>query len=247
MALTLSWVSGYIVLRREVLFTHAISNAGFLGIALAILFRLPITPVLILVCLLAAFLIRFLQSKELFSSDSLLSIFAEIALALGIITIALFPGYRINLEQFLFGDVLGISQLDVIIAIILFLGSAAIIITCHKNFLKISLSESLSHILLKNKTLIHALLIFLLAILIAIAIKIIGVLLVAAFTTIPSNAAKLFSSNLFQTFIFSSGLGLLATTLGLFLSLFTNLPAGPLIVTVLGLFWLLSLAFRRSR
>lgn len=245
MSLLLSWMSGYVVLRQQVLFTHALSNIGFLGIALAILFQVPITPMLIGSCLLAAYLIHFMQRKKLFDNDSLLGIFAQLGLALGIIVIAFFPGYRVNIEQFLFGDILGVNSFDFNISIILLICVGIGLIFWHNTFLKISLSDTLSHTLVQNKNRYHALLIFLLSIMIALAMKIIGVLLVAAFTTIPSNTAKLVTKNLRQTFILSSFLGLAATLVGLYLSIATDIPSGPLIVSTLGVFWVLAIAYDR--
>ncbi len=249
-SLLLSWVSGYVVLRREVIFADSLSNIGFLGIALAILFNLPITPTLILICIFAAFLISYIQRKKLFSSDSLLEIFAQLGLATAIIIIALFPGYRINIEQFLFGDILGISNYDVAMSIALLILSGLVIIFCHKNFLRISLSDQLSHSIVKNKKIWHGLFILLIALLIAMAMKIIGVLLVAAFITIPSNVAKLVARSLGQTFVLSTILGFLSTLIGLYLSIVFNLPSGALIVTVMGGFWIISIfcsrLFRKS-
>lgn len=247
MSLLLSWMSSYVVLRQEVLFTHALSNVGFLGIALAILFNLPITPMLIGACLVAAYLINLVQRKKLFNNDSLLEIFSQMGLALGIIVISLFPGYRINIEQFLFGDILGISSFDFQLGIVLLILAGIFLAIFHKTFLKISLSDVLSHSLIKNKSLFHGLLIFLLAILIALAIKVIGILLVAAFITVPSNTAKLFAGNMTQTFILSSTLGLISTLTGLYLSTLFNLPTGPLVVATLGTFWALGVIYSRVK
>lgn len=247
MSLLLSWMSSYVVLRQEVLFTHALSNIGFLGIALAVLFQLPITPMLIGACLLAAGLIRFIQNKRIFSNDSLLGMFSQIGLALGVIVIALFPGYRVNIEQYLFGDVLGVTEFDLQLSIVLLLGVGVVMLAFHKNFLRISLSEALSHSIVKNRKIYHALFIFTLAILIAMAMKIIGVLLVAAFTTIPSNCGKLFARNINQTFIISTVIGVLSTFSGFYLSVILNLPSGPLVVCVLGCYWLISMIFDRFR
>ena len=110
--LVLSWLSGYVVLRKEVLFTHALSNIGFLGIALAVFLQLPVMPMLVGACLVGAGLIRLVQSKKLFNNDSLLGIFSQIGLALGVIVVGMFPGYQINIEQFLFGDILGIDDFE---------------------------------------------------------------------------------------------------------------------------------------
>ncbi len=243
--LLLSWMSGYVVLRREVLFTHALSNIGFFGIAVAILFQWPITLMLLLACFLGAYFISMLQRRRLFHNDSLLGIFSQVGLALAIMVIAFFPGYRVNIEQFLFGDILGISRMDVRISVVLFVVVGIVLVLFHRKFLMISLSEELSHSLLKRKKILNALFIGLLALVIAMAMKIIGVLLVAAFTTIPSNTAKLFARNLFQTFVFSALIGVVATFGGLYLSAMADLPSGAMIVVVLGAIWILALLVKR--
>jgi ABC-type Mn2+/Zn2+ transport system permease subunit len=97
----------------------------------------------------------------------------------------------------------------------------------------------------KHKTAFHYLLVFVLASLIALAINIIGVLLVAAFTTIPANTAKLFAKSLRQTFIFSALIGFLATFFGIWASFNLDLPSGPTIVATLGILWVLAIFYNR--
>ncbi len=240
-SLILSWMSGYVVLRREVILSHSLSHIGFLGIALAILFSWPILPMMFGACFIGAYLITLTQKKQLFHNDSLLEIFAQISLALAIVVISFFPGYRINIEQFLFGDILGISNSDVITSLILLVLTGGIILFFHKTFLKISLSDLLSHTLVKNKKFYNALLIMILALMIALAIRIIGVLLVASFITIPANTAKLFAKSIKQTFIISVILGIFATISGLYISAIFDIPTGALIVLILMVFWLIGI------
>lgn len=245
-ALILSWMSGYVVLRRQVLFTHALSNMGFLGVAIALLCNWPVTPVLTASCIIAAYLVNAVQQKNIFHSDSLLEIFSQLGLALAIIIIAFFPGYRVNIEQYLFGDILGITQFDLIAITIAALSVGVLLMYSHNTFLKIALSDSLSHTLVKQKKLWHMVFIGLLAMMIAFAMKIIGVLLVAAFTTITSNTAKLIAVNLRMTFVLSSIIGVIATVLGLLISAQYNLPTGPLIVVVLVSFWAIAILFKKK-
>lgn len=243
--LILSWMSGYVVMRREVVLTHALSHIGLFGIALAILMSYPITLSLLVACLVGAYLINRLQSRRLFNNDSLLEIFAQLSLALAIVIISIFPGYRINLEQFLFGDILGISRMDVWVSFWLLAVAGGIIAGFHRTFLRISLSDLLSHALVKRKKFWNGVLVVLLAMMIALAIRIVGVLLVAAFVTIPSNTAKLLAKSVKRTFILSAFLGLFATFAGLWTSVLFDLPTGATIVLVMGVVWLLAMAVRR--
>ncbi|PKL36673.1 hypothetical protein CVV38_02090 [Candidatus Peregrinibacteria bacterium HGW-Peregrinibacteria-1] len=241
----LAWIGNYVVMRREVLFTHSLSNVGFLGIAFAVLVSVPTTPALLVACILAAIFISFLQKKNLFNNDSLLEIIAQISMALAVIVISFFSGYQINIEQFLFGDVLAISRGDVVVSLIMFVLIVVVLSVWHKRFLRISLSDLLSHSLVKNKKLWNGILVLMITVVIALGIKIIGVLLVASFMTIPSNTAKLVAKNLKQTFIYSLFLGGVATLIGLFGSVVLNVPTGPAIIVVLGIMWVLAIIVRR--
>ncbi len=243
--LILSWMSGYVVMRREVVLTHALSHIGLFGIALAILMSYPVTLTLLAACLAGAFLISRLQSRKLFNNDSLLEIFAQLSLALAIVIIAFFPGYRINIEQFLFGDILGISRMDVWVSLALLVVVGVMILLFHRTFLRISLSDLLSHALVRRKKLWNGILMILLALMIALAIRIVGVLLVAAFVTIPSNTAKILAKSIRGSFILSACLGVLATFAGLWTSVIFDLPTGATIVLVMGLFWLAAVVVRR--
>ena len=245
--LILSWMSGYVVMRREVVLTHALSHLGFLGIAFAILFSLPITLSLVGACLIGIYLIHLVRNEKLFYSDSLLEIFAQLSLALAIVVISFFPGYRINIEQFLFGDILGISKADLWMSLVLLVLVGGIIVFFHRTFLKISLSDVLSHTLVRYKKFWNALLLIILALMIALAIRVVGVLLVAAFVTIPSNTAKLVTKSITASFICSSLIGVVSTFTGLFISAFWDIPTGAMIVLVMGVLWFFSIFWKRVK
>ncbi len=245
--LILSWMSGYIVMRREVVLTHALSHLGFLGIAFAILFSLPITLSLIGMCLIGIYLIYLVRNENLFYSDSLLEIFAQLSLALAVVVISFFPGYRINIEQFLFGDILGISKADLWMSLVLLFFVGGILLVFHKTFLKISLSDILSHTLVRHKKFWNGLLLIIFALMIALAIRVVGVLLVAAFVTIPSNSAKLITKNITASFVVSALIGTFCTFTGLFISAFWDIPTGAMIVLLMGIFWLFTILWRKLK
>lgn len=237
----LSWLSVFVVMRKEVLFVHSLANISLFGVALAVYFSLTISTTALFFTVLASFLIIQIQKKNLFTNDSLLALFSQISMALAVILIALFPGYKVELEQFLFGDILALSQNDIYLTIVLFVFVVITLILFQKKFLMISISDQLSHSLLKRKGVWHFLLVMLLAILVALSIKVIGVLLVAAFITLPSNSAKLLAKSIKSTFVISIFFGVISTCFGLILSVAFNIPSGPTIVVVLAFIWLFSL------
>ena len=233
----LSTFSTYVVLRREVLLTHSLSNIAFLGVAIAVLFDWPVTFPLLGMTVFGAFLINYVQQKRLFNSDSLLAIFSQMGLALSIIVISFFPGYRTNLEQFLFGDILAVTRMDLYTSILLFVLIGGLLTCAHKKFLRISLSETLSQSLVRNKRFWHGVFLLAVALTIGMAMKVVGILLVAAFTTIPANIAKIVARNMRETFLWSVFFGVFSTVAGLFISTVWDVPSGPMIVMVLVAFW----------
>jgi len=233
MSLMLSWLGGYVVLRREVVLAHAMPNVAFLGVVLAFMFGYSITFAIVLFTVIAALLIDYLRRKNLIHSDSLLEIFAQFGLASAVIVLSFVKGYQIDLTQFLFGDILAISHTDLYFTFAIFVLVSLSLYKWHHVFLKLSLSESFSHVSLKNSRLWHTFLILLVAVSIGLAMKIVGILLVAAFTTVPANIAKLFAKSIKQTFVFAAIIGLITTFVGLHVSALWDVPSGASIVVLL--------------
>lgn len=240
----LSWLGAYVVLRREVIFADAISNIAFFGVALAFFFDSSISIFILASCFVAGLIVHYLQSKHILQSDSLLEILAQTGLALAVVIISLLTGYKADLSQFLFGDLLGLSTNDLWITVVLFVALSLVLFLGHRNFVRVSLSNYLSQSVIKNKEFWNLFFVILLAISIGLAIKIVGVLLVAAFTTIPANIAKLLVNTLKRTFVLSVILGVVLTFLGIHLSALLNVPSGATIVLVMVVALIMALAKR---
>lgn len=245
MSLILSWLGAYVVLRREVVLAHALPNVAFLGVVLAFMFDYPITIAIIASTIVASLAIDYLRKKNLIHSDSLLEIFAQFGLAASVILLSFVKGYQVDLTQFLFGDILAVSEFDLYVTAVMFLIVTVSLRFWHPTFLKLSLSESFSHLSVKNRRFWHTFLLLMIAICIGLAMKVVGILLVAAFTTIPANAAKLFSKSLRQTFRLSVLIAFFATFVGLHVSTVWDVPSGASIVVLMLLVLFAAFAFAR--
>jgi len=224
----------YVVLRKESLMGHTIADVSFLGISLGLILSINLDVITVLIAVVAAIVIAALQNTGKFSHDSVLAFTAEISLATAIFVVSRLEGYRVDLLQYLFGDILGISSLDVAIAAVAMPLILVISYAVRKKILQVTFNEELSVSSGTNVFFYNALFTVLVAITIAIGIKVVGVILISAFLIIPANIAKTIAGSFKQTVYFASGMAFFATFMGLVLSYVFNAPSGAMIVLSLG-------------
>ena len=234
--LLLAIVSGplgcVIVWRRMAYFGDTLSHAALLGIAIAISADvLPMLGVTVIGCLLAALLFLLERNKQL-STDTLLGILSHSALALGLIVLSVVQdsGKSINLMAYLFGDILAVNDDE----LVWIAGVVVVVVTVFaylwRSLLSISAHEDLARVDGVNveKTLFVFML--LLALVVAVAIKVVGILLITAMLIIPAAIARLYSSSPKQMLMLSVLFSMLSVVVGLGASLSWDIPTGPSIV-----------------
>jgi len=224
----------YVVLRKESLMGHTIADVSFLGISLGLVLSINLDVITVFIAVVAAVVIAMLQNTGKFSHDSVLAFTAEISLATAIFVVSRLEGYRVDLLQYLFGDILGISSLDVAIAAVAMPLILVISYAVRKKILQVTFNEELSVSSGTNVFFYNTLFTVLVAITIAIGIKVVGVILISAFLIIPANIAKTIAGSFKQTVYFASGMALFATFTGLVLSYIFDAPSGAMIVLSLG-------------
>jgi ABC-type Mn2+/Zn2+ transport system permease subunit len=224
----------FIIIRKEAIIGHTLANMAFLGIALGILFSVNLSLMSAIVCLFGVFLIVILKRSQFFASDSVLEFTAQFAMASAIIVISLLQGYRTDLMQYLFGDILAISRSDMTATILLTVVVLISIIVMKRKLLQVTFNEELAHSSGTSLILYELLFLLLVGLVVVFAVKIVGVILMTAFLVISPNISKVIAKNFQQMLILSGILALLGTTVGLFVSYFLDVPSGPMIILVLG-------------
>jgi zinc transport system permease protein len=219
----------FVVWRRMSYFGDTLAHSSLLGVALAILLNTQLQIAIIGSCLSFAALLLLLERKQALATDTLLGIIAHSTLAFGILVLSVSDRVQVNLNAFLFGDVLTITLTDLIWIVSCCLGSGAVLIFFWKKFLAITVHRELAMIEGLAADRLYALLVFLIAILIAVAMKIVGVL-ITSLLIIPAAAARRLSSTPEQMAIGAAVAGSLAVIGGLALSYVWDTPAGPSIV-----------------
>lgn len=231
----------FIVWRRMAYFGDTIAHAGLLGVALSFLLDVNVMAGVFVVAALAALALLLLQRQTVLPSDALLGILAHSTLALGLVLLAFMAWLRIDLLSYLFGDILAVSLGDV--WLIWGGGAAALagLAWIWRPLLAASVSTELAAAEGMQPERARLVFMILIAAVIAVAIKIVGILLITSLLIIPAATARRFAAGPEQMALYAALLGIAAVLLGLFGSLEFDTPAGPSVVVAALFFFLASL------
>lgn len=234
-------LGSFIVWRKMAYFGATLSHGALLGVAMALMSEMaPFVGVLI-VGLAMVPVLRWLQRSASLPSDTLLGLLAHGMLALGLILLAFLPQVRVDLMGYLFGDVLAVTVWDIAIV---YVGGAIVIITLLLNWralLASTVNSELSAAEGLHPERASTLFMFMTAIVIAIAMKVVGVLLIVSLLIIPAAAARSLSRTPEQMAAIASIIGAASTIIGLSGAIWFDTPAGPSIVVAALLLFLLGL------
>ncbi|MNF71437.1 High-affinity zinc uptake system membrane protein ZnuB [compost metagenome] len=226
-------------------FGDTLSHAALLGVALGLMLDVSPTLAVTVGCVLLAVLLVTLQQRQPLASDTLLGILAHSTLSLGLVVLSFMSEVRIDLMAYLFGDLLAVSRSD----LAWILGGSALVmlvlIPMWRPLLAITVHEELARVEGLPVAAIRLGLMLLIAIVIAVAMKIVGVLLITSLLIIPAAAAQRHARSPEQMALGASLLGLVAVCAGLALSWFKDTPAGPSIVVSAASLFLCSFALPR--
>ena len=229
------------VLRELSFFSDALGHSALLGITVGILIGVNPTLVLIPFAVVFAILVNQLVERSSLPTDALLNIVYSTSLAAAILFLSLVESYRGGIRQLLFGDILGVSTLDLIVIGMLLAAALIYLSLSMRAQVLLTLNQDLAGAVGVQTRWHRLAFIVLLAVVVAVSIKAVGVLLISAFVVIPSCAGRLLCRR-FPIYVFvSSILGGTCALLGLLASGLTNLPSGPSVVMVQFLGFLIAL------
>lgn len=242
-AITAPWLGVFVVWRRMAYFGDATAHAAILGVALSLMLQLPVYMGVAGVAVVMALSIAAMEKgRPGLPADSLLGVLAHGALAIGLIAVSFLPGARLNLEAYLFGDILAVSWSDVVV---IWAGALAIIIVIGarwQSLLTATVNPDLAWSSGLNPDRDRRILTLALALLVALAIKVVGALLITALLVIPAAAARPLSRTPERMLGSAIAVGAVSAIGGLVMSYVLDSPAGPSIVAVsVALFALLRL------
>ena len=199
-------------------------------------------PAAILVALFLGFVIKNTNIGE----DTSIGIIFSSFFALGFILIAVLD-VSINLEDLLFGQILAVSNFDVIIIFILFIIVAIIFTVFYKQLLFYSFDPVGAQIRGLNTSFLNYLFLIMLSLAIIGSLQTVGIILVLSMLIIPAASAKLLVNSFNRSILIGVIFGVIASVSGLLLSYYFNLPSGPSMSLVATGIFILSLIVSKIR
>ncbi len=241
LALTTGPLGCFVIWRRMAYFGDTMAHSALLGVALSLLLSLNLMVSVFVVAATISLLLLVLQRRQALSSDALLGILSHATLAIGLVMVAFMSWVRLDLIAFLFGDILAVTVTDIAIV----WGGGIFVLVALAYLWRPLLAATVNAELAEAEGLKpeRARLIFMLlmALVIAIAMKIVGIMLITALLIIPAAAARRFSATPEVMAVLASVIGAVAVVGGLFGSLTYDTPSGPSIVVAAVILFLASL------
>ncbi len=229
-ALTAGPLGCFIVWRRMAYFGDTMAHSALLGVALAYLLGVNLTAGVFIVAALVAIALLLLQRRGSLSTDALLGILSHATLAVGLVLLAFMSWVRVDLMGFLFGDILAVTRGDVLM---IWTSGAAVIgalALIWRPLLAATVSPEIAEAEGLRPERARIAFMLLMAAVIAIAMKVVGILLITSLLIIPAATARRFSRTPEQMAAIAAAIGGAAVVGGLFGSLEWDTPSGPSIV-----------------
>jgi zinc transport system permease protein len=233
----------FVIWKRMSYFSESISHSALLGVSLGLASGLGIHFGLVLVGTLFALLIVVLQERKFLSNDAILGIFSHIALSLGIVVLALVGGANMDYFSLLFGDILSITNRDIVWVYSVLIVIVALLFIFWQRLLLLTLNEDLAKAEGIKHTFYQLLFMLMIALAVSVSVQIVGVLLITSLLIIPPAIAKVFARTPSQMVFKSILVSILAVIIGLSGSMYYDLATGPAIVIALGILFVLSQFF----
>ncbi|HVA82780.1 MAG TPA: metal ABC transporter permease [Candidatus Aquilonibacter sp.] len=244
-ALTCSTLGVFLVLRRFSLISDGLGHVSLAGIAAGIYFGFDAIWGAIVAVFVGVFGIGYLRKLKI-PGDTSIAVMFSAGLALGIVLISLSNNGGAELEAYLFGDILGISSVDLYIASALGVVVIATVYALFKEFFSVTFDPEFAQINGLPVDRLEFLFTFLTGLTVVVSIKLVGILLVTSLIAIPAISSMLFKFNFKKTILLANAIAVLSVILGLYISFWYNFASGGTIVLVsIGAF-LISLAYNKT-
>lgn len=220
----------FIMWQRLAYFGDTMAHTSLLGIAIAIILEVHIFAGVFGICIVAAFLLGRVTDRSQLPADSLLGILSHSTLALGLILVSLMYWVRVDLLQFLFGNILSVNWIDIASIYLAGVVVITLVVWRWRQLVCTTVNEEIAAAENLQPVYTRYLLMVLLAAVVAFAMKIVGIILTMSMLIIPAASARYFSKSPEQMAVYSVLAGIIAVIIGLVLSLNVDLPSGPSIV-----------------
>lgn len=243
----LASVSGsFIVLRRYAMLTETLAHVALVGVAIGMVTEQNPIWVAVLVSVLSAWLIEYLRSYLGLYSDSILAIFLSGSLALAVVIVSVAGSFNASLFSYLFGSILSVTNEDLIVMLVFGSLAMAVLIGFFKEFYFIAFDEEVAQVSGLKVKMLNFMLVTIIAVIIALSIRVVGTLLIGALMVIPTISALRYRLGFSKTILLSLLFSISAVLVGMALSYNFSLPSGATIVLVILVIFVISMVINRK-
>jgi zinc transport system permease protein len=238
-------VGVYVVLNRVTILSGGIAHAAYGGVGMAYYFGFnPLIGGLIF-SLAASLLMTVIQRKARQRTDMLIGVMWAVGMAIGILFVDSTPGYKVDLMSYLFGSLLTVAPYEIVIILVLDVVVLITVMALYRSLLAISYDETFASVRGVPVNSISLILTALIALTVVMMMRVVGLILVIALLTLPAAIANLITRDMRKMMILASGLGIVFTITGLWISYTFNLTSGATIILVAATCYLTALGIRR--
>ncbi len=233
-------VGVYVVVKRIVFISGGIAHAAFGGIGLG--YFIGLDPIICVVpfSIVSALSMGIVSRRTKLPEDTAIGILWATGMALGIVFVALTPGYAPDLFGYLFGNILTVPYSDIILTLALDIVIIAVIALYYHEFEAVAFDEEYATAIGLPAERLYLLLLCLVALTVVALIRVVGIILVIALLTLPPAISRLFSSRMHSMIFLSIAISAAVSISGLFLAYVTDLPSGATIVMLSAVVFMLS-------
>jgi zinc transport system permease protein len=232
-----SIVGLFLVLKRQSLFGDALAHVTFGGISLGLFIGIYPLWTAYIVAILSAVGVNKLRESTKIPPDSSIAVLLTSGLAIGVILISISGGFTLNLYSILFGNILLVSNDDVIIILITDAIVIPVIYIFYKKLILITYDEKQAKVSGLNVTWINTLFFILASITIIASIRLVGVLLISSLIVIPNITALMLGKGFKKTIFISCAISIFSVVSGIVISYYLNLaPSGTMVLIMISMF-----------
>ena len=235
-----------IVNNKMAFFSDALGHSALTGIAIGMV--LGITNVhigMILFAIIFALLLNYVKNKTSYGADTIISVFSSIAIALGLALLAQSGNFN-KYSGYLVGDILSITNVEIVYVLIAAIFVYAFWYFTFNQLNVISINSTLAKSKGINVKKIDNIFVVLIAIMVMISIRWIGILLINSLLILPAAASRNIAKNMRTYHLFAVLFSLFSGIAGLIISYYFNIGAGPMIVILLGIIYLITLIMKKK-
>lgn len=228
-----------IVNNKMAFFSDALGHSALTGIAIGMLFGISNNIAMIIFAIIFSILLNLVKHKTAYGADTIISVFSSIAIALGLAILAGVGNFN-KYSSYLIGDILGISQDEIIYLAIAFVVILLVWIFLFNKIHTISINTSIAKSKGINVLLIDNIFVISIAIIVMLSIKWIGILLINSLLILPAASSRNIAKNMRQYHLFAIIISLISGIAGILISYYINVPTGPAIVILSGVFYFIT-------